>query len=170
MYLGPNKAARLRREYRSTVNGATELSGLWDKIQKIGYKLTKWIPRELSPTKMLKHSAKQKLKVKSLETQLAKTTADSASEIAQAKTDAQLSILQAAAPSAATSPQPAANFSSPGVTQPFTLTEQNPAQFSPTPAVSSAAPPAEDNSQLYAGLAVLGVLGLGAYLYTRNRK
>ncbi len=165
MYMGPNKVARARRNYRTTVADPS-LSGLWDKIQKVGYKLTKWIPRELSPTKMLKHSAKQKGKVTALQTALIQSEAGSADAVAQAQTDAQLKILQAAQPSTAA---PGASFAVPTPTQSFPLYEQNPAQFAPVASVASnAAPVEEDNTVLYVGLGAAALLGV--YLVTRGRK
>lgn len=165
MYVGPNKVAQARRMYRATVP-TSDLGGLWDKIQKVGYKLTKWIPRELSPTKMLKHSAKQKGKVKALETALLQTQAGTADAVAQANADAQLKILAAAVPTAAT---PGANFSVPTPVQSFPLIEQNPAQFSPVAPIAPTAAPQEDNTALYVGLGAAALLGV-YLLKARGRK
>ncbi len=164
MYLGPNNLARVAR-YRATVE---PLSGIFSKIKKIVKKIT---PKELSPIRMLKDSAKKKATITALKHELEVTKADAASQVADAQIANQIAKIQSLAPT--TAPTPGASFGVPAPTQAFQLTESAPVPYSspmpqqffaPTASASptasaQAAPPEEDNTALYVGL---GLLGLGA--------
>lgn len=159
MYLGPNKVARARREYRTTVG---DVGGIISKIRKAIHKLA---PRELSPTLMLKHQAAQKAKVKALQTQVSETQRQAANAVENVKTDAAVQILQAkAAPTSAAAP----GFSVPSPTPQFMLTESAPTSVSPSAPIAASAPSVEDKTTLYVGLGAAALLGL--FLYTRGKK
>lgn len=161
MYLGPNKVAQARREYRTTVG---DLGSWLSKVRKAIHKLA---PRELSPTLMLKHQAAQKAKVKALETQVSETQRQAANAVENVKTDAAVQILQAkAAPTPSSVAAP--GFSTPSPVQPFMLTESQPSQLAPSAPIAAPAAPADDKTMLYVGLGAAALLGL--VLYTRGKK
>lgn len=146
-------------------NNPQQLSGIFSKIRKAVHKL---IPRELSPTLMIKHSKAQAAKVKALETQVSETQRAASNEVANAQTQARVDVLKATASPAAIAP----GFSIPTPTQQFPLTEFVPSQSIPVAPVATTAPPSavapNDNTALYVGLGAAGLLGLFFFMGKRK--
>jgi hypothetical protein len=148
-------------------NNPSQLSGIFSKIKK---KIDKVLPKELSPTRIIKSAAKRKATIKNLKTQVSETQRAAANEVENVKTAAAVEVLQAkATPSVSSVAAP--NFSIPSPTPAFSLNESVPAQMNPVASVAPTAPTsavASDNTALYVGIGAAGLLGL--YFLMGKRK
>lgn len=154
------------------VTNDAQLGGLWDKITKAAHKINKMLPRELSPTRMVKHSTKQKVKVKQLQTAVSEANRAAMNAIAEGETAKQVAAITASTPinQGATNPAPvlpivdSAAFAPPvNTAQPLTFNDPSQVPAS----VAAMSQPEGMSTAMMVGIGVAALAGI--YLLTRKR-